>query len=122
MSADEVAEVRRVITQYVEGYIQADVAALNDAFAADAVMNGYLGDRLIEGAPSAFIENVGKAPSIASRGLSPRYEIGEVEIRGNAAAVTIHEYGFGEHNFTDFMHLLKRDGAWKIISKTFSTF
>ena len=59
---------------------------------------------------------------MASRGLSPDYEIGPVEIRGNAAAVTIQEHGFGAHNFTDFMHLLKRDGEWKIISKTFSTF
>ncbi|MEL7098476.1 MAG: nuclear transport factor 2 family protein [Pseudomonadota bacterium] len=122
MSADDIAEVKRVVTQYVEAYLQADVAQLKDAFAHDAVMNGYLGDRLIEGTPAVFIENVGANPSIASQGGNPTYELGEVDIRGNAAAVTVHEYGFGEMNFTDFMHLLKRDGTWKIISKTFSTF
>ncbi|PLS21004.1 nuclear transport factor 2 family protein [Neptunicoccus cionae] len=122
MSVDDIAEVQRVITQYVEGYIHADAEALKGAFASDAVMNGYLEDRLIEGTPEVFIRNVGTAPSLASKGISPRYEVGEVEIRGKAAAVTIQEYGFGGRNFTDYMHLLKRDGSWKIISKTFSTF
>lgn len=119
---DDVAAIRKVITTYIESYIQADTNALRGVFASDAVMNGFVGDRLIEGTPDPFIENTGNAPSIASRGLNPEYEIGEVEIRGNAAAVTIQEHGFGDFNFTDFMHLLKRDGEWKIISKTFSTF
>ena len=122
MSADEIAEIRRVVIQYVEGYLNSDVAALKEVFAKDAVMNGYLGDRLIEGVPAFFIENVGKALPIAGQGGNPTYHIGEVEIRGNAAAVTLQEHDFGGMNFTDFMHLLKRDGEWKIISKTFSTF
>lgn len=122
MSADDVAEVRRVLTHYVEGYINADVAALKGVFADDAVMNGYLGDRLIEGSPNVFIENVGKNPSIASQECKPTYDIGEVQIRGNAAAVTLEQKDFGGMNFTDFLHMIKRDGEWKIISKTFSTF
>ena len=122
MSAHEISEVRRVVTQYVESYLAADVAALKEVFAEDAVMNGYIGDRLIAGSPEYFIENVGKSPPIASQAGNPTYDIESVEIRGNAAAVTLHEHAFGGNNFTDFMHLLKRDGAWKIISKTFSTF
>lgn len=122
MSADDVDRVKEVITTYVESYISADVASLRGVFASDAIMNGYVGDRLVAGTPEPFIENVGKAPSLASRGIKPTYEIGDVSLRGNAAAVTIQEHGFGDFNFTDFMHLLKRDGEWKIISKTFSTF
>ncbi|MDB3891600.1 nuclear transport factor 2 family protein [Alphaproteobacteria bacterium] len=119
---DDRAQISQVITQYVEAYLQADVEALRDAFAYDAVMNGHLGDRLVTGSPEVFIQNVGKAPPIATLGGTPSYEIGEIEITGNAAAVTVRETGFGELNFTDYMHLLKRDGRWKIISKTFSTF
>ncbi len=122
MSADDFAEIERVIVTYVESYIQADVETLRGVFADDAVMFGYVGDRLVEGTPDVFIENVGKAPAIASTEATPTYDIGHVEIRGNAASATIQEYGFGDLNFTDFMHLLKRDGAWKIVSKTFSTF
>ena len=122
MSADDKAAITQVITQYVEAYLAADIDALRDVFARDAVMNGYVGDRLVVGSPNVFVDNVGKNPSIASLGGNPTYEMGEIEIRGNAAAVTLQEHGFGEMNFTDFMHLLKRDGTWKIISKTFSTF
>ena len=122
MSANDVAEIRRVVTQYVEGYIHADVAALQKVFASDAVMNGYLGDRLIAGTPGFFIENVRKSEPIVSQAGTPTYDIGTIEIRGNAASVTLQEHDFGGVNFTDFMHLIKRDGEWKIISKTFSTF
>lgn len=122
MSEDDRAQITQVITQYVEAYLQADVDALRDVFASDAVMNGYVGERLVTGVPEMFIQNVSKAPPIAAQGGSPTYEIGEIEITGNAAAVTLREMGFGALNFTDYMHLLKRDGAWKIVSKTFSTF
>lgn len=122
MSADDRTQIKRVITQYVEAYLQADVDALRGVFAEDAVMNGYVSDRLVTGAPEQFIQNVGNTPPIATQGGTPTYEIGEIEITGNAAAVTLREMGFGELNFTDYMHLLKRDGQWKIVSKTFSTF
>ena len=122
MSEDDVAEITQLLTRYVEAYLNADTAGLRAVFAEDAVMNGYVGDRLVTGAPDQFIVNVGKAPAIATLGGDPTYEIGAVEIRGNAASVTVQERGFGDKNFTDFIHLLKRDGAWKIVSKTFSTF
>ena len=116
------AEITRVITQYVEGFLHANGGALRGAFAADAVMKGYMGDRLVEGTPDVFIENVAKSAPIASGSPDARYEIGEIDITGHVAAVAVTEYSFGGSNFTDYMHLLKRDGHWKIVSKTFSTF
>ena len=122
MSADDRTEIRQVITQYADAYLRADVDALRDVFAPDAIMNGHVGERLVEGAPEIFIQNVGRAPSIFSLGQNSQYEIGDIQITGHAAAVTVTQYDFGGFNFTDYMHLLKRDGRWQIISKTFSTF
>ena len=122
MSNEDITRIEQVINTYVESYLHADIEGLQSVFAHDAIMNGYVGDRLIEGTPEIFIVNVSKAPAIASSDLTPSYEIGQVEIQGNAASVTIQEYGFGAFNFTDFIHLLRRDGDWKIVSKTFSTF
>lgn len=122
MSVDDRAQISQVIKQYVEAYLKADVEALRDTFASDAVMNGYLGDRIVTGSPEIFIKNVAKEPAIATLGGTPTYEIGEIEITGNAASVTVREMGFGALNFTDYMHLLKRDRRWKIVCKTFSTF
>lgn len=122
MLVDDKAEIHQVITQYVEAYLRADVDALRQVFARDAVMNGHVGERPVKGAPEIFIQNVGKKPSIASLGQNPRYEIGDIQITGHAAAVTVTQYDFGDFNYTDYMHLLKRDGRWQIVSKTFSTF
>ena len=115
-------DVRSVLLRYVTAYINADEATLRDVFAGDAMMNGYLGDRLVAGTPEPFINRVASEPSLASQGLDLRYDIVEVAVTGNAASATLKQYGFGPFNFTDYMHLIKRDGRWKIISKTFSTF
>ena len=53
--AQDEQDVRSVLNRYVTGYINADEAALRDVFADDAVMNGYLGDRLVAGSPEPFI-------------------------------------------------------------------
>lgn len=120
--ANDEQDVRSVLNRYVKGYINADEATLRDVFADDAVMNGYLEDRLVAGTPEPFISRVASEPSLASQGLDLRYDIAAISVTGNAASATLKEYGFGAFNFTDFMHLIKRDGCWKIISKTFSTF
>jgi hypothetical protein len=35
--------------------------------------------------------------------------------------VTLEERGFLAHSFTDYFHLMKVDGRWLIVSKTFTT-
>ena len=118
---DEV-EVVVLIEQYIESYIAADEAALRAVFAQDAIMNGYVDGRLVEGTPEPFIRNVAANPSIQSAGLEPEYEIEHISVTDKVASVVVREIGFGPYNFVDHMHLLKRDGVWKIISKTFTTF
>lgn len=115
--------VAAVIHRYIEGYINADALILRDVFAADAVMNGYVGDRLVAGSPEPFIQRVASEPALKSKPeLTLNYDIEQLNVTGNAASVTLREYRFGDFSFTDFMHLLKRDGVWKIVSKTFTTF
>ena len=122
VSTQDEDAVTAVIHRYIEGYINASEQLLRDVFATDAVMNGYVGDRLVAGTPEPFIQRVISEPSLKSQGLELKYEIEQCAVTGNAAAVVLHEYKFGAFNFTDYMHLLKRDGDWKIVSKTFSTF
>ncbi|MEM6619948.1 MAG: nuclear transport factor 2 family protein [Pseudomonadota bacterium] len=118
----EETQVAAVIDRYVQGYINADEAALRDVFAVDAVMNGYVGDRLVIGTPEPFIQRAAAEPPLAGHAPDLAYQIETLSVTGAAAAVVLRETGFGDHNFIDYMHLLKRDGAWKIVSKTFSTF
>ena len=116
------AAVTSVIHRYIEGYINANEQILREVFAGDAVMNGYVGERLVAGSPEPFIQRVSSEPALKSLGLELKYVIEQVAVTGNAAAVVLKEYEFGDFSFTDYMHLLKRDSSWKIVSKTFSTF
>ena len=120
-SKDEL-DIVAVIEGYIAGYINADLPALRGAFASDAVMNGYVDERLITGTPEPFFRQVGSNPPLGSSGFDLDYDIEHLSVTNNAASVVLRETGFGRHNFTDYMHLLKRDGVWKIVSKTFSTY
>ena len=114
--------VRVVIEQYIQSYLSADVTALRDVFAHDAIMNGFVGERLVEGTPEPFLQNVASNPPLNGSDFQPEYNIEHVSLTNNAASVIVREINFGPYNFTDYMHLLKRDGVWKIISKTFTTY
>jgi ketosteroid isomerase-like protein len=122
MAHSEEAAVREVVQQYIDGTYQGDVKALRDCFHPKAVMNGYLGDQLLVGGPEPFFKNMEKAPSMAEGGVPYQGKITSLDVVGNVASVTIKETGFGgAMDFTDYFHLLKDEGKWKIISKTFTT-
>ncbi len=122
MVHSEEASVRKIVQQYIDGTYQGDVKALRDCFHPKAVMNGYLGDRLLLGGPEPFFENMENSPSMAENGAPYQGRITSLDVVGNVANVTIKETGFaGTMAFTDYFHLLKVEGEWKIISKTFTT-
>ena len=116
------AAVRALIDRYVEGFVTADEGLLRSVFADDAVMNGYLGGVLIEGTPDPFITNTTSRPALADSGDSYPYEVEHLSVTGDAASAIVREPDFGPHSFVDHLHLLKRNGIWKIISKTFTTY
>lgn len=121
MVNSEEQAVRRVIQQYIDGTYQGDVKFLRDCFHPKAVMNGYLYEQLLIGGPEPFFENMENAPSMAKTGAPYKGEITFLDVVGNVASVTVKETGLGDMAFTDYFHLLKEEGEWKIISKTFTT-
>jgi hypothetical protein len=114
--------VREVLQKYIDGTYQGDVTALRGCFHSKAVMNGYLNDQLLLGDPEPFFQEIGNNPSMAEGGAPYKGEIVSIDVVGNVASATIKETGFGgSMAFTDYFHLLKEGGQWKIISKTFTT-
>jgi hypothetical protein len=122
MAHPEEQAVRIVIQQYIDGTYQGDVKTLKKCFHPKAVMNGYFQDQLLLGGPEPFFENIENNPSMAEGGAPYQGTIASVDIVGKVASVTIKETGFaGTMAFTDYFHLIKDQGEWKIISKTFTT-
>ena len=114
-------QVRAVVNDYVSGTYEADIGKLRGTFNDNASMYGYLGEQLIEGTPEPFFEDVGSKPSLRESGAAYKATIESVHVIGNVASVVLRETGFGPFNFTDYFHLVKKDGKWQIVSKTFTT-
>lgn len=118
----EFEEVRQVIQQYIDGSYSADVNMLRKIFHSKALMSGYLQGQLMIGSPEPFLNDIEKHPSMAESGVPYKAEIKSIDVVGQIASVTLIERGFlGTMNFTNFFHLLKERGEWKIMSKTFTS-
>ena len=46
-------------------------------------------------------------------------DITTVEVSGDVAAVTLKEDGYFGDNYTNWFHLARLDGEWKIINKSY---
>jgi len=116
----ETAAARAVIEEYIEACRVRSVERLKAIFHPDALMSGYLMEQRLVGSPQPFYDAVQNAPADAARG-DYQADITSVDVTGQIASVTLEEKGFLGLQFTDYFHLVKVDGRWKILSKTFTT-
>lgn len=120
--ADAAAAVRAVMERYVDAVFRADVDTLRGLFHPAAVMSGYLGDTLLAGSPEPFLVDVSSRPSMEASGAPYRAEILDVHASSLTASLRLEETGFfGQFSFVNYFHLLRVDGEWKIVSKTFQS-
>lgn len=118
----EMKAVKEVIENYIKSSYTADVETLKGVFHEKAVMNGYLGPDCVLADPSAYVADIEGAPSMESAGDPYDAQIESIYVEGNIASVVVSETGFrGEGVLVDVFQLIKVDGAWKVISKLFTT-
>ena len=113
----DVAAVREVIQLYVKGS-EGDVELLRSIFHPDALMNGYFNGHLGIGSPEPFFTEVAR---LEGGHASERYagEIESIDVVGDVATARLVETDFLGSDFVDFFHLIRVEGEWKIISKTY---
>jgi hypothetical protein len=118
-AAADRADIERVIQLYVDATRRGDAAKMKLAFHKDAHMFGSFGGaRLDVPIAELFAMSDGKPADVNG---SYKAQIVSVEQVGDAATATLEEQGFwGAVSFTDFFSLIRADGAWKIVSKTFA--
>lgn len=110
------ADAVATVTKYVEGLRVGNVAALAEAFHKDAVMYGFTNGELLGGPIKNlydFVETNGTAPDIKTRidvlAITPTTAVVRVDMEKDAIGA----------DYTDFHTLIKLDGAWRIIAKTY---
>jgi hypothetical protein len=116
----EEAGIRETINRYSEGLREGSVDTLKEAFRPEAVMCGYLGETLIVTPIEGLYDYVRSNPAPARSGEPYSCSVSSIDVAGSVASVRITERSYQGHDFIDFLHLLKVDGRWWIVSKVFN--
>ncbi|WP_353988620.1 nuclear transport factor 2 family protein [Ruicaihuangia caeni] len=114
--AQEHAAIVETVGKYIAGGTQADSALMQPAFSEHAIMYSAKDGELAGGPIARLFDTVDNRFVASPDALAA---VTSVDIVGNAASVRLDIDGLSGSRFTDFFHLLKVEGEWKIISKIF---
>jgi len=116
-SAEEAA-ARVPLENYLKGHATGDGEYMKKAFHPEAKLFWYRDGKLNQRASADYIAGFTGKPA-ADEAQRKRW-IESVKVTGNAGAGVI-VLDYPNVKFTDYMSLLKIDGEWKIINKTFTS-
>ena len=108
--------VRIPLEKYLKGHATGDPEMIRQAFHKDARINAMRDGKLLNLSAEEFAGRFNGKP--ADDEAKRKRSIDKIEISGNSAVARI-TLDYPAVKFTDYMSLLKIDGEWKIINKTF---
>jgi hypothetical protein len=109
------ASIVEVARDYYNGMCSADEVLLKRAFHPNACIIGYYQGSLAWNSRDDFIDF---CKSMADEATLDEVRIEATDIVGDTAMVTVVDRYLGEW-YTDYLTLLKIDGRWQIVNKTF---
>ncbi|HJU65317.1 MAG TPA: nuclear transport factor 2 family protein [Gemmatimonadaceae bacterium] len=115
-SSDE-AEVRAAIEHYLLGHATGQGAHFQQVFHPESKLFWVRDGQLATRTSAEYIAGASGKP--ADDEAQRKRRITSVDITGNAAMVKV-ELDYPRVKFTDYMSMLKIDGQWKIVNKTFN--
>lgn len=110
------AEISAVLQDYFDGLYEGDVEKLRRIFHADTWLKGS-GLRISR---DDWLDAVASRPIPKEEGLKYDFEILTLDIVNDHAMVKANVPLLAAR-YVDFLGLLKEEGRWKIVNKTFTT-
>lgn len=107
--------IEKTINHYFDGMVNHNAKSVEKAFSPSASMKWNDEKYMEVNAVEALSEYVN-----ANAPVKTKTSITAINIVGNAANAQL-ELEYETFYFIDFMHLLKIEGEWKIVSKTYTT-
>jgi hypothetical protein len=121
MSSD-VAEIEKVLQVYFDGLYEGDTKKLAEAFHPASHLYSAAPDGKAADLPrSDWLKWIETRPSAKSKGSERRDRIVSIDFSGPQTAFAKVECQLPPRYFTDYLTLLKADGRWQVISKSFHT-
>lgn len=116
-SIAEYRAVEEAARKFVRSVAEGDGRYARELFVDDAVLFGYLDGKLERGSIDQFYHNVDTVG--AGDGFGARIDV--VALEETVAVVRVLEERWGGRiDFTDYLLLLKIDGAWKCVAKAYN--
>ena len=113
----EKESVKETVKHYVEGMVFADESLLRQAFHPSCRIIGHYHKALEWLSLDEFIDAI-KTEGPATKEVKPFWEVIDLDMTGDAAAVKIID-DYAGMRFTDYLSLLKIDDRWVIINKLY---
>jgi hypothetical protein len=114
--SSEEAGVRQALDNYIKGHATGQGEFFRKAFHTDAKLFAVRDGKYWQLTSEEYIARAAGKP--ADDEAQRKRSIESIDISGNAAIAKV-VLDYPSVRFTDYMSLLKIDGEWKIINKTF---
>jgi hypothetical protein len=111
--------ISELLQTYFDGLYLSDAERLRRVFHPAARYVCATEEKLVDLGMAEYLPIVAARPSPASRGEARRDRIVGIEFAGPNTAFARVNCAIGPKHFTDFLTLIRTDGAWRIIAKVF---
>jgi hypothetical protein len=117
----EIDAVQKVVSTYLDGLYEGDTTKLAQAFHEVSHLYSASDGGVADVPREKWFEFVKGRASPQSKGLKRTDRIVSVDFAGPETAFVKVECSIHPRYFTDYLTLLKLNGGWKIVSKTYRT-
>ena len=109
--------VEAAAEKFVRSVAEGNSAPARELFIDEAVLFGYLDNRLEHGSIEQFYHNV----DTVAAGPDFKARIDVLDVEETLAVVRVlEEKGGGRIDFTDYLLLMKIDGEWRCVAKAYN--
>ncbi len=116
---DRLAAVSALMQDYADGLYRADAGLLGRVFRPDARYVTASGGRLVSLGMEEYLAVVAARTSPEARGEPRDFTLEEVEFAGPDTALARMRCRMLGRDYTDFLSLVRVNGAWRIAAKVF---
>jgi Putative lumazine-binding len=118
--SSEVSAIEKVLQVYFDGLYEGDTKKLGEAFHPAAhLYSADTGGKAADLPRADWFKAVESRPSGKAKGSERADRIVSIDFAGPATAFAKVECQLPPRYFTDYLTLLKVDGRWQVISKSF---
>jgi hypothetical protein len=121
MANPQIADIIAVVQIYLDGLYEGDTAKLRQAFHPASSLFASTDGKLVHVPREDWCRMVESRPAPQARGQGREHDrILSVDITGPDTAMVKLNCAILPRLFTDYLSLIRLDGGWQIISKTYT--